>query len=497
MKTQIQTEKTWEDIKQLAWEELKQEKYLVTYRNQPVGVKAAYTPPNYNSDPVNYNQCFLRDFVPVALTFLTKDEKIECQGEAFSSREIVSNFLQALLQVQIKPGQQGSSQLAPGMMPASFEIVSGRDGAEEIQPDFGERAIARVVPVDSCLWWLILLRAYYLACQKAQMIESEKLFQAQQATVHQRIRLIIDLCLVSRFDTVPMLLVPDGSCMIDRRLGVYGYFLEIQVLFYAALKAASELLPTADLYQQRIKKRLRRLKTQLQREYWLDLSRLNRIHQAEGEQYGIGDIPHYEPAEERFLNRYNIYPDSIPYNQLAQWLPEDGGYLVGNLGPSLLDTRFFALGNLMAVITSLTTVEQSEQILNLIEARKDDLLGYMPVKICYPALEGQDWERITGCDPKNKPWSYHNGGNWPVLIWMLTAATMKVGRKEFVMQLRQELTKVGNRLLNAQWPEYYDGSNGRLVGREARHYQTWTIAGFLLAQELLDNPDHLDLVTFD
>jgi hypothetical protein len=37
----------------------------------------------------------------------------------------------------------------------------------------------------------------------------------------------------------------------------------------------------------------------------------------------------------------------------------------------------------------------------------------MPVKICYPAIEGHEWQIVTGCDPKNTRWSYHNGGSWP------------------------------------------------------------------------------------
>jgi len=60
------------------------------------------------------------------------------------------------------------------------------------------------------------------------------------------IYLILDLCLVTRFDMYPTLLVPDGACMIDRRMGVYGYPLEIQSLFYAALQAARELLLPGD-----------------------------------------------------------------------------------------------------------------------------------------------------------------------------------------------------------------------------------------------------------
>jgi len=53
------------------------------------------------------------------------------------------------------------------------------------------------------------------------------------------------------------------------------------------------------------------------------------------------------------------------------------------------------------------------------------------------------------------------------------------------------------RLVQDQWPEYYDGPDGRLIGKESRKYQTWTITGYLLAKEIIANPDHLKLMTFD
>ncbi len=44
-------------------------------------------------------------------------------------------------------------------MPASFKVHF--NGNEEfLVADFGEQAIARVPPIDSCMWWILLLRAY-------------------------------------------------------------------------------------------------------------------------------------------------------------------------------------------------------------------------------------------------------------------------------------------------------------------------------------------------
>ncbi|MGH2414190.1 MAG: glycoside hydrolase 100 family protein, partial [Microcystaceae cyanobacterium] len=70
----------------------------------------------------------------------------------------------------------------------------------------------------------------------------------------------------------------------------------------------------------------------------------------------------------------------------------------------------------------------------------------------------------------------------------------KTGRVELAYRA---LEIAEQRLGKEQFPEYYDGKSGRLMGRKARKYQTWTIAGFLLAQALLANPEHFSLMSFE
>ena len=147
----------------------------------------------------------------------------------------------------------------------------------------------------------------------------------------------------------------------------------------------------------------------------------------------------------------------------------------------------------MAILGSFASNEQAQGIMNLIQQRSFDLLGQMPLKMCFPALEGRDWEVLIGSDAKNTAWSYHNSGSWPFLLWQLVAASVKTGHKE----LAQRALGMAIRCLPQQdWPEYYDGEDGRLVGKEARKFQTWTIAGFLVAQELLQNPEKLKIISF-
>ncbi|WP_298909386.1 glycoside hydrolase 100 family protein [uncultured Nostoc sp.] len=52
------------------------------------------------------------------------------------------------------------------------------------------------------------------------------------------------------------------------------------------------------------------------------------------------------------------------------------------------------------------------------------------------------------------------------------------------------------RLFKDKFPEYYDGHNGRLIGKEAIIYQTWSIAGLLAAKKFLENPEYLELISF-
>jgi Alkaline and neutral invertase len=432
------------------------------YQKAPFGTVAARDP---EMIALNYDQCFTRDFTVSALIFLM-------QGEF----EIVRNFLTLTLALQSHEKQLNCFKPGQGLMPASFKVVS--KGADEfIAVDFGEQAIARVAPIDSCFWWPILLRAYGKA--------TGDLTLAHKPEFQEGIRLILDLCLTPRFDMFPTLLVPDGSFMIDRRMGVYGYPLEIQTLLYGALQAASELVLPDEKgkpYLQAINNRLSHLAFHIRTYYWLDLDGLDKIYHYRVEEFG-----------ESVVNWLNIYPGTIP-DWLEEWLPEKGGYFVGNLGPAQMDFRFFTQGNLLAIVTSLATPQQSHAILDMIEYRWQDLVGQMPMKLCFPAVEGQDWRLITGCDPKNTPWSYHNGGSWPVMLWLLAAAAQKCGRSEIA---HKALAIAQNRLARDQWPEYYDGRQGRLVGKEARKFQTWTIAGFLAAQALSDNPAHLSLVSFE
>ncbi|CAL5399670.1 unnamed protein product [Camellia sinensis] len=465
-----------------AWEALRRS--LVYFRGRPVGTIAAL---EESDEKLNYDQnngmpgptgwcilwkpvlcrVFVRDFVPSALAFLMNGEP-----------EIVKNFLLKTLRLQSWEKKIDRFQLGEGVMPASFKVLHDPvRNTETIMADFGESAIGRVAPVDSGFWWIILLRAYTKSTGDSSL--------AEMPECQKGMRLIMSLCLSEGFDTFPTLLCADGCSMIDRRMGVYGYPIEIQALFFMALRCALILLKQdaeGKEFVERIAKRLHALSFHMRSYFWLDLKQLNDIYRYKTEEYSHTAV-----------NKFNIMPDSLP-EWIFDFMPKHGGYFIGNVGPSNMDFRWFCLGNCIAILSSLATPEQSTAIMDLIESRWEELVGEMPLKVCYPAIESHEWRIVTGCDPKNTRWSYHNGGSWPVLLWLLTAACIKTGRPQIA---RRAIELAESRLLKDSWPEYYDGKLGRYIGKQARKSQTWSIAGYLVAKMMLEDPSHLGMVSLE
>lgn len=320
-----------------AWEALRRS--LVYFRGQPVGTIAAL---DSSEENLNYDQVFVRDFVPSALAFLMNGEP-----------EIVKNFLLKTLRLQSWEKKIDRFQLGEGVMPASFKVFHDPvRNHETIIADFGESAIGRVAPVDSGFWWIILLRAYTKSTGDSTL--------AEKPECQKGMRLILSLCLSEGFDTFPTLLCADGCSMIDRRMGVYGYPLEIQALFFMALRCALSLLKQDDEGKEiieRIVKRLHALSYHMRSYYWLDFKQLNDIYRYKTEEYSHTAV-----------NKFNVMPDSLP-EWVFDFLPNRGGYFIGNVSPAKMDIRWFCLGNCIAILSSLATSEQSTAIMDLIEER--------------------------------------------------------------------------------------------------------------------------------
>jgi hypothetical protein len=59
------------------------------------------------------------------------------------------------------------------------------------------------------------------------------------------------------------------------------------------------------------------------------------------------------------------------------------------------------------------------------------------------------------------------------------------GSDSFELLLEESYQVLLERLPQQKWAEYFDGPTGIWIGQQARNYQTWTIAGFLLVHHFL------------
>jgi hypothetical protein len=144
--------------------------------------------------------------------------------------------------------------------------------------------------------------------------------------------------------------------------------------------------------------------------FWQDCAQLN--------------IYHYKTEEysDTAVNKFNVIQDSI-LDWVFDFLPMKGGYFIRNVSPALMDFQWFAIDNCIAILLSLATPNPATAIMDLFEENWQELIGDMPLKVVYPALDGHDWQIVTGCGPKNTRWSYHNGDSWPskdFSVWVLS-----------------------------------------------------------------------------
>ncbi len=463
------------------------EKALVKLNGEYVGAVASISQ-DPNSTDLNYNEIFIRDNVPVMIYLLVEGKY-----------EIVRHFLNTCLKLQSTQFQ------TPGIFPTSFTEIEGK-----LVADYGQRAIGRVSSVDASLWWPILAYIYVQRSGDRTWVGSTE--------VQIGIQKFLNLILHPAFTDAPTLFVPDGAFMIDRALDVWGNPLEIQTLLYGALLSSVGLIqidliqkgcldaeskvisssPENSFESQQIYQStyaiawVTRLRTYILKQYWVNSKIIQTIRRHPTEEYG-----------DQVSNEFNIQTETIPH-WLQSWLGDQGGYLIGNIRTGRPDFRFFTLGNCLAAIFDLISPAQQRSLFHLIDQNQTDLFAQMPLRICHPPLDNDEWRKKTGYDRKNLPWCYHNAGHWPCLFWFFAIATSRhkqrypgqTAETEIIEKLlKNNYELLLKRLPQQNWAEYFDGPNGVWIGQQARLYQTWTIVGFLLTHHFLKvNPDDVNIM---
>lgn len=81
-----------------------------------------------------------------------------------------------------------------------------------------------------------------------------------------------------------------------------------------------------------------------------------------------------------------------------------------------------------------------------------------------------------------------------VAVFQFTLACIKMGKPDLA---QRAVNLAEERILADKWPEYYDTRSGRFIGKQARLFQTWTIAGFLTSKLLLEKPEMASLLFWE
>ena len=296
-----------------------------------------------------------------------------------------------------------------GVFPTSFVEEEG-----DLVADYGQRSIGRITSVDASLWWPILCWLYVKRSGDSEFGRSQR--------VQRGLQLLLDLVLHPSFEGTPVLFVPDCAFMIDRPMDVWGAPLEVEVLLFAALRSCIGLMELCQQHDSNalLEERLRLsrrwmhdLRQYLLKHYWVTSKTMQVLRRRPTEQYG----------DNQYQNEFNVQPQVIP-DWLQDWLENRGGYLIGNMRTGRPDFRFYSLGNSLASLFGLLTAPQQRALFRLVLHNRQHLMAQMPMRICHPPMGGVEWENKTGSDPKNWPWSYHNGGHWPSLLWFFGSSIL-------------------------------------------------------------------------
>ncbi|KAF8762550.1 hypothetical protein HU200_009325 [Digitaria exilis] len=99
---------------------------------------------------------------------------------------------------------------------------------------------------------------------------------------------------------------------------------------------------------------------------------------------------------------------------------------------------------------------------------------------------------ITTTEVSNAPMDHRQAA---MLLWLLMVECIKTGR----LKIARCAIELAEALLAWDgWPEYYDGKLGRsYIGKQARKFQTWSIAGYLVAKMMLEDPSHLGMISLE
>ena len=351
-----------------------------------------------------------------------------------------ADMQQALKQSLITLGDHQTEQ---GAIPSNVGVHGGRT-------DF--RAY-----MDGNMWYVIGQHAYYEAYGDTDFLRAS----------WPRIEQTFNWLLAQDVYQNGLVAMQEAADWMDQ-ISIHGLGLCINVLYYRALTAAADLARALDLNPaaQTYDARAERVRTALQRDFWVDMAELAT-----------------RPVSGRFEREEN---DIVWGRKLS--MIRERPYFLPYLGFRDLGHWFDALGNLLAVLCDVATPDQAKQILAYVKQVGAE--SPYPVKAIYPTIYpgDKDWRDYYYNRNLNAPNQYHNGGIWPFIGGFYVAALVKTGQPEAAEEALASLAKAGHAGKDGEWEfnEWLHGVSGQPMGQP---FQAWSAAMYVFAADCVKTGD--------
>ncbi len=142
--------------------------------------------------------------------------------------------------------------------------------------------------------------------------------------------------------------------------------------------------------------------------------------------------------------------------------------------------RFDSFGNVLAILTNIASKDRANKIISYV---CDNKINYpSPLTALHPPIypNDADWEVVY--EYREAPYTYHNGGIWPMVTGFWIAALVKAGKQKLA---QVELERFAQAMKDHHWlfPEYIHGQTSAAMGRMK---QAWSAAGYIIAKNAVD-----------
>lgn len=298
--------------------------------------------------------------------------------------------------------------------------------------------------VDALLWYIIGVCAYLHYTDDTEW----------KAAVAPTVERALFLAGCWEYNNRGLIYTPQAGNWADEYIQ-QGYVLSDQLLYLLALRNAALLFHHQDWQQQ-----AERLRQKLEINYW----------------------PRAAFNTHPLVYHTHAYRQQVQQGEASHWLPafSPGGYA----------TYFDGLAHALALITNLGTIEQQQQAEQYVQSL-EQRIGSALLPAFWPVIQPGEaaWQALQANHLygafKNQPYTYHNGGLWPVLTGLYAIGLARHGQNERAKHLLLAINHANARGASDQQWEFAEFHHGQTQTPMGTRYLAWSAAAGVMAYQAI------------